>query len=74
MVSVFMMTISWADAPTRSHDFLAQSSAKSCHWVSGEFSRLAKWPLTPMDAQVSSCAEMYSRDALGWAPSELPTK
>ncbi len=75
VVKVFMMAISLAeDAPTRWTDFCAQSSAMSCQLVRGELSREVKWPLTPMEAQVSSWASMWDRTALGCAPRELPTR
>jgi len=73
-VRVFMTTISLGDAPTRLADRLAQSSAKSCQLASGELSSLVKWPLTPIEAHVSSWASRCRRMALAWAPSELPTK
>jgi hypothetical protein len=61
-------------APTRSSDFCAQSAAMSCQAARGEFSMDVKWPLTPIEAHVSSWASRYCRMRFGWAPSEFPTK
>ena len=72
---VFMMAISLAEeAPTMSTDLRAQSSAMSCQLTRGESSSVAKWPLTPIAAQVLRCASRCSRTAFGCAPREFPTK
>ena len=56
-VRVFMMTTSEGSAaPTMAADLAAQSAAMSCQGVRGELESEEKWPLTPMEAQVSSCA------------------
>ena len=74
MVKEPMIATSSGLAPTRGADISAACSAKDCHCVKGDFSRFVKWPFTPIDAQVFSCASRYSLVAFGCKPSEFPQK
>lgn len=74
MVSVPIAATSSGAAPTILDMDAAACSDSSCHCLSGDPSRSVKWPQTPIDDHVSSCASKYLAVGFGCMPREFPQK